>query len=120
MNYSAAVRAALAAGSSSAGSDGSDKVTTVAKVSGIAAKALGGSKVKVSWSSVTGAAKYQIAKKKKGGSYSVTTAGSSSRSKTYTKLKKGKYYYFKVRAVKTVDGSTYYGSWSTVKKIKVK
>jgi len=120
VNYSAAVRAALAAGSSSAGSDGSDKVTTVAKVSGIAAKALGGSKVKVSWSSVTGAAKYQIAKKKKGGSYSVTTAGSSSRSKTYTKLKKGKYYYFKVRAVKTVDGSTYYGSWSTVKKIKVK
>jgi len=41
VNYSAAVRAALAAGSSSAGSDGSDKVTTVAKVSGYSGEGSG-------------------------------------------------------------------------------
>jgi subtilisin family serine protease len=117
VNYSAAVGAALAGKTPSAGET---ENTSVAKVSGIAAKALGGRKIKVSWSGVTGASKYQIAKKKQGGSYSVTAAGSSARAKTYTKLAKGRYYYFKVRAVRTVDGSTYYGSWSAVKKIKVK
>ncbi len=29
-----------------------------------------------------------------------------------TKLTKGKTYYFKVRAIKTINGSTYYGHWS--------
>lgn len=34
--------------------------------------------------------------------------------------KKGKTYYFRVRGVKTVNGTTYYGKWSDVKKIKIK
>lgn len=35
-------------------------------------------------------------------------------------LTKGKNYYFRIRGVKRVSGKTYYGSWSDVKKVKVK
>lgn len=41
----------------------------------------------------------------------------TSSSKTYlTKLSKGKKYYVKARAIKTVNGKTYYGAWSSCKK----
>lgn len=36
------------------------------------------------------------------------------------KLKKGKTYYVKVRAYVKVNGTKYYGSWSSVKKVKIK
>lgn len=39
---------------------------------------------------------------------------------TIKKLTKGKKYYFKVRAYKTVSGKKVYGAWSTVKSVKVK
>ncbi|MDD7402774.1 MAG: fibronectin type III domain-containing protein [Butyribacter sp.] len=39
---------------------------------------------------------------------------------TLKKLKKGKKYYVKVRAYKTVDGKKIYGAYSAVKKIKIK
>lgn len=35
-------------------------------------------------------------------------------------LQKGKTYYFKVRAYKVIDGVTYTGKWSDVKKVKIK
>lgn len=38
--------------------------------------------------------------------------------KKFTKLKKGKVYYVKIRAYKTIDGKKVYGAWSTVKKTK--
>ena len=62
----------------------------------------------------TGGTTYQIAYKKKGTSkwkYTTTT----SKSKTIKSLKKGKKYYVKVRAYKTVDGKKIYGSWSKTK-----
>ena len=40
--------------------------------------------------------------------------------KTFTGLKKGKYYYVRVRSYKTVGGAKKYGPWTTVKKVKVK
>lgn len=64
--------------------------------------------------SSTGGSTYQIAYKQKGTSkwkYTTTT----SQSKTIKSLKKGKYYYVKVRAYKTVKGIKFYGSWSTTK-----
>ncbi len=40
--------------------------------------------------------------------------------KTVTGLKKGKTYYIKLRNYRMIDGKLHYGSWSSVKKIKVK
>ena len=39
--------------------------------------------------------------------------------KVIKKLKKGKTYYFRVRSYKKVDGKTYYGTYSKVKKVKI-
>ena len=39
---------------------------------------------------------------------------------TIKKLKKGKTYFFRVRAFKVVNGEMVYGKWSAVKKIKIK
>ncbi len=50
----------------------------------------------------------------------VTVKGADSVSKTIKSLKSGKTYYFKIRAYKSVDGVKYYGSFSTVKSVKVK
>ncbi len=48
----------------------------------------------------------------------VTVSSSSATSKTITGLKKGKTYYVKVRAYKTVNGKKIYGLYSTVKSCK--
>ena len=55
----------------------------------------------------------------KNGTY--TLVGTTS-NKSFSKgnLTKGKTYYFKVRAYKTVDGTKVYGNYSTVKYVKVK
>lgn len=47
-----------------------------------------------------------------------TNAGSKTLSKTVTGLKKGKTYYVKVRAYKTVNGKKIYGTYSAVKSCK--
>ena len=72
--------------------------------------------VKLSWKAcpkVKGV-KYQVYKslKKSKGFKKVTTTSK----KTYTakKLKKGKTYYFKVRAMKNIDGKNVYSKWSNV------
>ena len=39
---------------------------------------------------------------------------------TVKRLKKGKKYYVRIRAFKTVSGKTLYGAWSTVKSVKIK
>lgn len=61
--------------------------------------------------SAKGASVYQIAYKQKGAGkwkYKTTTA----QSKTIRYLKKGKRYYVKVRAYRTVSNVKYYGAWS--------
>ncbi|MGN1419932.1 MAG: fibronectin type III domain-containing protein [Eubacterium sp.] len=50
----------------------------------------------------------------------VTVKGSSKTSAKIKSLKKGKKYYVRVRAYKTVNGKKYYGSWSAKKSITVK
>ena len=49
-----------------------------------------------------------------------TVKKGSSKKTTIKKLAKGKTYYVKVRAYKTVDGKKVYGAWSSVKSVKVK
>lgn len=71
--------------------------------------------VKLTWNACAAdSVKYQVyksMKSTKGFKRAITTS-----KKTYTakKLTKGKTYYFKVRAIKTIGGKTYYGHWSNV------
>lgn len=78
-------------------------------------------KLTIKWKKAGGGVKYQIAYRKKGSSaWKYKKVSSSVSSKTISSLSSGKYYFVKVRAYKTVSGKTYWGSWSTTKKIKVK
>ncbi len=75
------------------------------------------------WKTVTGASGYEIQYSTSSKFKSAKTAAvkkGSTKKTTIKKLTKGKKYYFKVRAYKTVDGKKVYGAWSAVKNVKVK
>lgn len=93
------------------------KATKISKVTSPKTK-----KMKVTYSKVSGATGYQIvySTSKSFTKATTKTATSKTASKTVSKLTKGKTYYVKVRAYKTVKGTNYYSSYSAVKKIKVK
>ncbi|MBE5881353.1 MAG: hypothetical protein E7289_03420 [Lachnospiraceae bacterium] len=94
------------------------------------AKNLKGKKAKISWSRKTNVDGYQVqvaqnkkfTKGKKSKTLAITTGWSAKNptSYTFTKLKKGKYYYARVRTYKLANGKKYYSDWSAVKKFKVK
>ena len=80
----------------------------------------GSKKVAVSWSSVKGATRYQIYRAtSKSGKYTriATIKGTKITNK---KLKKGKYYYYKVRAYRTEKGKKTYGSFCAKARVKAK
>ncbi len=99
-----------------------------AKVKGVAAKAAGKGKVKVSWTkhkAQTGGfqVRYAASKAKVKAGKGIKTAkakGAGKTSKAVKALKSGKKYYFQVRAYKVVNGVTYCSAWSKVKAAKVK
>ena len=77
----------------------------------------------VAWKTVTGASGYQVqysTSSKFKSAKTATVKKGSSKKTTIKKLTKGKKYYFKVRAYKTVNGKKVYGAWSSVKSVKVK
>ena len=80
--------------------------------------------LKVTWQRLSGATGYQVCvaldKKLKKGKKQKRVKGASKTKWTLKKLKSKKRYYVRVRAYKTVSGKTYYGSWSRIKRIKVK
>lgn len=89
----------------------------LAKVSSVKTKKNGTRKIKVSWKRVTGASGYTVARSlKKTKSYKTVKTIKSGKTVSYTtgKLKKGKKYYFKVRAYRTVSGKKVYGAYSSV------
>ncbi|MCD7756690.1 MAG: fibronectin type III domain-containing protein, partial [Clostridiales bacterium] len=53
------------------------------------------------------------------GNKTVTVTSASTVSKTITGLTKGKKYYVRVRAYKTVSGTKYYSAWSSTKNVKI-
>ena len=105
-------------GASASGGDSSDDKPSVAKAV-ISKLTVGKKYAKLTWKKVSGAAGYQVA-------YKLTSSSKwtykkvTSTSKKLTKLKSGKTYQLKVRAYKTYNGEKVYGSWSAVKKKKVK
>ena len=83
----------------------------------------GSRKATVKWSRVSGASGYQVVRSLKKSSGFRTAKTVTSGSRTYyvnKKLKKGKTYYFKVRAYRKVSGKKIYGSYSTVKAVRVR
>ena len=80
-----------------------------------------GKKLKITYQVTPRASGYQIAystSKSKGFKY--ITVNSKTASKVIKKLKSKKKYYVKVRAYKTVGKKKYYGSYTSIKSIKVK
>ncbi len=74
------------------------------------------SSMKISWDEISYISKYQIYRSTSpDGDFSkIYTAKKDKTSYTDTDLKEGKYYYYKIRAYKTVDGVKYYGRWSDI------
>ncbi|MBQ7065432.1 MAG: fibronectin type III domain-containing protein [Lachnospiraceae bacterium] len=97
---------------------------TVTKVKTV--KNLKGKKAKLTWSKKSDVNGYQVQvaqnkKFTKGKKSKVVAVSSYSHPKSYTftKLKKGKTYYARVRTFKLVNGQRYYSDWSAAKKFKV-
>ncbi len=98
-------------------------VPSKAKIKSVKAGATGSKQATVTWAKVVGATGYRIY-------YSVdrdfetvkkvTVKDGEAVSKTIKKLKKGKKYYFRVRAYKKVDGKNLWGKYSNTKSVKIK
>lgn len=86
-------------------------------------KKTGTKKAKLTWKKVKDASGYEIyMSTKKSSGYKKIKTIKKAKTVTFTKsgLKKKKTYYFKVRTYRTVNGVTYYGSYSNVKQVKIK
>lgn len=97
---------------------------SVPKVKGVSLKHTKKGKVTVRWTWYSRGSGYQIAcstsRSFPKGKTKVKGAGAYDDAKTITGLKKGKTYYVRVRAYQKLDGRKYYGSWSKVKKVKIR
>ncbi len=98
---------------------------TTARLTGICISSLKNVKTRkmtVKWKKNTKATGYQIqySTSSSFSSYkTVTVSGYKNVSKTISKLTKGKKYYVRVRAYKTVSGTKYYSAWSSKKSVKI-
>ena len=79
-------------------------------------------KATITWNKVTGASGYEVyMSTSKNGTYSkVKAVASSTKTLTKTGLTKGKRYYFKVKAYKTINGVKVFSSASTVVSVVAK
>lgn len=100
------------------------KVTKPSKVKSFKAKNIKSKKVKLTWKKVKNVSGYQIVyarnKKFTKNKKTVKVKKASITKKTIKKLKKNKTYYFRVRAYKKVNKQLVYGTWSKVRKVKIK
>ena len=95
----------------------------LSKVTGVKANNHAKKTVKVTWKKTSGASGYKVYRAaKKKGKYKLIKTISKNKTVKYTnkKLKKGKKYYYKVRAYKKAGKKTVYGSYSSIVSVKVK
>ena len=105
-------------GSTYESSGKTSSIYTLKKVTGVKV-AKSGSKVKVSWTNISGETGYQISQStSKTGTKIVATYNTTSGKNKTISVEKGKTYYYKVRTYKTVGKTKIYGPWSTVVKYK--
>lgn len=89
------------------------------KVTGVKLTSPKAKQLEVKYTKAKGGVKYQVWYRVKGNStWKKTTTKNTS--KLIKSLKGGKTYQVKVRAYKKVNGTTYYGAWTAIKKLKVK
>lgn len=76
--------------------------------------------VALKWKKVSGASGYEIqmSTKAKEDFAKITTAKAKATSYTKKNLNKSQIYYFRMRAYKTINGKTFYSSWSKTVKVK--
>ena len=85
------------------------------------AKNVSGRKLTVSWNAVDGAEGYEVQYATSSNFKSgVKKDDLTSTKETYTRLKKGKTYYVRVRSYVTVNDTYKYSKWSTKKAVKIK
>lgn len=77
-------------------------------------------KAKIRWKPAGGGVSYQIAYKRKNGTFRYIAVDKKFVSKTIKRLKSKRIYIFKMRAFKKVSGKVYRGSWSKSMKAKIK
>ena len=104
---------------------GSAETTFVIKPSKVALSSLeaGSGKLTVKWKKSNGIDGYEIEyslKKNFKKADTVTISKAKTTSAKLTDLKKGKTYYVRIRAFKTINGQKYYSDWSDSMKAKVK
>ena len=92
--------------------------TTVSNVTASTAK----KKVTLRWKKKAGVSGYQIYRKTGSGSYTLVKTINKAKTVKWTDrfVKRGKTYYYKIRAYRVESGITSYSKFSSVKKVKVK
>ena len=99
------------------------KKYTPSKTSIKSIKKLKKNQAKITWKKVKNATGYEVYQSmKKNSGYKKVKTITKNKTVTYKagKLKKKKTYYFKIRTYRKAGGTTYYGNYSNVKKMKVK
>ena len=97
--------------------------TAVSTVSSLQAKAGRGKGIKLTWKRLKTVDGYVIYRKTgKNGSYKKIKAAADKKSSGYTDItaKKGKTYYYRIRAYRLLDGKKVYGSYAKNRKVKAK
>lgn len=96
-------------------------VTTPSKVKTLKASEIKATSLTLKWSKVSGATAYQIYRSTDGESWKrIKSVNSKTTSYKDKSLKKGKKYYYKVRAYRKADSKTYYGDFSSAIKVTTK
>ncbi len=94
---------------------------SIPKLSAVSSKKAGA--ITASWKRNTKVTAYQLqysTSSKFKGAKAVTIKGSKTLKTTISKLKKGKKYYVRIRAYKTVSGKKYYSAWGSKKAVTVR